>query len=93
MEIQQVEGPDRGKFFIENNGNRLASLVYFKENGHFIIEHTEVDKTLRGRNIGRELVRKTVEYARTKGMKVMPVCPFAKVLFAKKPDWSDVLAS
>ncbi|RYZ46555.1 MAG: GNAT family N-acetyltransferase, partial [Chitinophagaceae bacterium] len=33
----------------------------------------------------------TVEYARMHGMKVSPVCPFAKAVFDKKPDFGDVL--
>jgi predicted GNAT family acetyltransferase len=79
-------------FFIEDEGEIVAEIVYAKSGENsLIIEHTEVDEELQGRNIGYELVHRTVEYARTHGMKVSPVCPFAKAVFDKKPDWADVL--
>lgn len=92
MEVQHKEGPDRGKFFIERDGERLAALVYYKDGDTITIEHTEVDKAFRGQNLGYELVHRTAEYAREKGWKVSPVCPFAKAMFQKHPEWQDLLA-
>lgn len=93
MNIQHKEGGNRGAFFIADEGKIVAEIVYAKSGGNvLIIEHTEVDERLRDRNIGYELVHKTADYARQQGMKVSPVCPFAKAVFDKKPDWADLLA-
>jgi len=92
MKIQHKEGPHRGLFFIEDEGETRAEIVYSKNENTLIIEHTEVDDDLRGQNIGYELVHKTIDFARLHGMKVSPVCPFAKAVIDKKPEWQDVLA-
>ena len=93
MIIQHKEGKNRGMFFIEEEGEVVAEIVYANGGENtIIIEHTEVDDSLRGQNIGYELVHKTVEFARSKGLKVSPVCLFAKAVFDKKPDFGDVLA-
>lgn len=93
MLIQHKEGKTRGMFFIEEEGEVIAELVYASGGDNtIIIEHTEVDEQLRGQNIGYELVHRTVEFARNKGLKISPVCPFAKAVFDKKPDFQDVLA-
>ena len=92
MEIQHKEGGSRGKFFIEAEGKRVAAIVYEINNDTLVIEHTEVDPSLRGKNIGRQLVQQVVDEARKENKKVSPVCPFAKALFEKVPDWQDVLA-
>jgi predicted GNAT family acetyltransferase len=92
MDIQHKEGQQRGNFFIENDGKRVALLSYDKtDDGTIVIEHTEVDKSLRGKNIGYELVHRTVEFARSNGLKVSPVCPFAKAVFEKQPEFKDVM--
>lgn len=92
MTIQHKEGENRGVFFITGEEEVLAQLAYtVSSDNTMIIEHTEVDQELRGQNVGYELVHKTVEYARMHGMKVSPVCPFAKAVFDKKPDFGDVL--
>ena len=92
MTIQHKEGENRGLFFIVDEDEVLAQIVYtVSSDNTMIIEHTEVDDALRGKNIGYELVHKTVDYARMHGMKVTPVCPFAKAVFDKKPEFGDVL--
>ncbi|HET7897259.1 MAG TPA: GNAT family N-acetyltransferase [Flavisolibacter sp.] len=93
MIIQHRENPHRGIFFVEDEGEMLAEIVYTtRSDNTLIIEHTDVDDDLRGQNIGYELVHKTVDYARMHGMKISPVCPFAKAIFDKKADWQDMLA-
>jgi predicted GNAT family acetyltransferase len=56
-----------------------------------IIEHTEVDDKLRGKNVGNQLVQYMVDYARTNNIKVIPLCPFTHSVFKKKPEYADVL--
>ncbi|HVF97421.1 MAG TPA: GNAT family N-acetyltransferase [Flavisolibacter sp.] len=92
MHIQHKDEQNRGMFFIEEDGSRVAALMYASGGeGTIIIEHTEVDEALQGRNIGFELVHKTVEFARTQGLKISPVCRFAKAVFDKRADFKDVL--
>lgn len=93
MKIQHKEGSNRGMFFITTDDETVAEIVYSKGGDKtLIIEHTEVAEDLRDQNIGYELVHKTADYARKHGLKISPVCPFAKAVFDKKPEWKDLLA-
>jgi predicted GNAT family acetyltransferase len=56
-----------------------------------IIEHTEVSEELKGQNIGFQLVKTAVEFARANGIKIIPLCPFANSVFKRKPEFADVL--
>ena len=93
MLIQHREEGKKGIYFIEDDGNVLAEIVYANVNDDqlLIIEHTEVDDELKGKNIGYELVNTVVEHARMHGQKVAPICSFAKAIFDKKPELQDVL--
>jgi uncharacterized protein len=92
MEIHQKNNAKTGMFFIEQEGEKVAELVYsWKGNDKLIIEHTGVDDILKGKGAGKELVAKTVEFAREKGIKIVPVCSFAKSVFAKTKEYEDVL--
>jgi len=92
MIIQHKESGKRGMFYIEDGDEIIAEIVYGDggEN-RIIIEHTEVDERLKGKNIGFELVHKTVEHARLHGLKISLVCTFAKAVFDKRADFKDVL--
>lgn len=93
MTIQHKEMQDEGMFFIAENNDVVAEIVYSKSGDNtLVIEHTEVAKPLRGHDIGYELVHRTVEFARMHGLKISPLCPFAKAVFERKADYQDVLA-
>lgn len=92
MDIQHVSDDKKGTFFIEEDGQRVAEMVYSKAGETLlIIEHTEVNETLKGKGAGKQLVFQGVAYARAMGLRIMPLCPFAKLIFEKYPELRDVL--
>ena len=96
MEEITVEHRDDGKkgaFYYAPGGRVLAEMVYvYGGPDKIIIDHTEVDESLKGQGIGRKLQEKLVEDVRARGIKVIPLCPFAKVTFQRVKEWQDVLA-
>jgi predicted GNAT family acetyltransferase len=93
MEIQRDEHGRRGAFYIEKDGEWVAEMSYIKQgSGAIIIDHTEVDKSLRGQGIGQKLVRAAVDYARANNLKVRARCRYARISLEENPDYSDVLA-
>ncbi len=93
MLIQHRQVESRGLFFVGKEGVIEAELVYhLKANGDMVIEHTEVSEALEGKGVGKKLVETAVEYARTQGIKIIPLCPYANALFKITPEWNDVLA-
>jgi predicted GNAT family acetyltransferase len=91
MEIKHVEKGDRGGFVIREEGKRLAEMTYVNagETG-FIIDHTEVDESLRGQKVGDKLLAAAVNYAREKGLKIFATCPFALRKLNDNPEYTDV---
>jgi predicted GNAT family acetyltransferase len=92
MEIQMETNGSKGAFFIEKDGQRLAAMEFtMAGDDKMIIDHTEVDETLKGRGAGRKLLNRLVEYVREQEIKVIPLCPFAHSVFKKDPEIRDVL--
>ena len=91
--IEHQESGAKGAFYVENDGRRLAEMTYSRTNATLVIvDHTEVDGALGGQGVGRALLGALVQWARSTGTKVMPLCPFAKAQFDKEPSLRDVLA-
>jgi len=92
MIIQHEEKGEDGSFFIEESNERVAEIVYtITRRNTLVIQHTEVDKELQGKNVGFDLVERVVEYARKKEMKILPQCSFARAIFQRETKFSDVL--
>jgi predicted GNAT family acetyltransferase len=93
LSIAHEESGHRGAFYYEQDGKRLAEMTYSRANAALvIIDHTEVDASLGGKGVGRQLLDAAVKWARATHTKVMATCPFAKAQFEKDPSIRDVLA-
>jgi len=93
MVIQHKQLHGKGMFYVGQDGAILAEMVYTMTTPtKMTIEHTEVDDSLAGKGVGKQLVFTAVEYARTHNIKIVPLCPFAKSVFDKVAEWHDVLA-
>lgn len=78
MLIKHKQDGNKGAFNIEESGKLMAEMTYSRTGTDLmIIDHTEVADELRGKNIGYQLVKTAVEYARTNHIKILPLCPFA----------------
>jgi hypothetical protein len=92
MEILQEDNGKKGKFYIALNDIKEAEMTYtWAGSDCIIIDHTEVYEALKGKNAGKQMVMKAVEFAREKGIKIIPLCPFANSIFKKNPEIMDVL--
>ncbi len=91
-DVRHERSGHRGAFFVERDGERLAVMSYTVAGTRVIIDHTDVDERLRGTGAGRMLVQAAVAWARKENARLMPLCPFAKSVFDKTPEYHDVLA-
>lgn len=90
MEIEIKQGVN--KFFVGEEDHPLALVTYSPVKGKksWILDHTFVDPSLRGQQLGNKLVAKVVALAREKGYKIVPLCSFAVYEFQRKPEYADI---
>ena len=90
MEI--LEG--HNKFYVNDaEGNQVAEIVLDTSvRERSIIEHTDVDPSLKGQGMGKQLVAKVVEKMRGENRKIIPLCPFAKHEFDNTREYDDIRA-
>ena len=92
MKIQHEEHGKKGAFYIERDDEWVAEMAYTREGTRkIVIEHTEVDESLRGEGVGEKLVEEAVKYARKNNLLIKPTCPFVKSVLEKDEDYEDVL--
>ena len=91
-EVQLRIYDNKGAYYIEIEGIQEAMMTFvYAGEDKIIIDHTEVNPGNEGKGFGKKMVTKAVEFAREKGIKILPLCPFAKSVFDKTPEFRDVL--
>ena len=80
------EGDGRRGRFVSYVDGEFAGEMSFVWAGasKFIIDHTGVEPRFGGRGIGRGMVLRAVEFAREKQVRILPLCPFAKMIFDRE---------
>ncbi len=69
----------------------VGESTFSKSEKLWIIDHTVIENDYGGQGISRKLIAELVEQARKNNVKIMPLCPFAKKEFEKRPEYSDVI--
>lgn len=92
MNIQHETTERGGRFFISEAGKDIAEMAYvWAGTERIVITHTEVDPSLEGKGVAKDLVASGVAFAREKGIHIQPVCPYAKHIMERTPEYADVL--
>lgn len=90
---QEQETDNRhGRFILTEEGVFAGELTYtWAGDSKFIIDHTGVETAFEGKGYAKQLVLKAVDFARKEGVKIIPLCPYAKSYFEKTTEIHDVL--
>lgn len=89
MEIKE----EKSRFALLNDEGVEIGEMTWSDAGEeiMIIDHTFVDSTYRGQHLAEKLVAAGVDKARRDNKKIIPLCPYAKKEFDRKPEYGDVL--
>jgi hypothetical protein len=92
---QLIFGKNKDRFYMgESEDKALAEVTFKKHKDNIIIlDHTYVNRSLRGKGMGKILVDRVVAYARENKLKIIPTCPFAKDIMEMSEAYRDVLVS
>ena len=92
VDIKREDSDSKGRYVIRAPDGVEAEMTFSKVGKDtIIIDHTGVPDAFRGQGVGLKLVTRAVEDARKAGIKIIPLCPFAKAQFDRHKDWADVL--
>ncbi len=83
--------PDGLGFYANCDGKHVGEITFVRVGiDKLIIDHTDVSENYRNENIGINLLRQVVDLARNQNRKIITMCPFAKAMFCKYPEFDDV---
>ena len=86
----EFEG-DNNRSAAYKNGKLIGECEFEDSGNRWVITHTGVRDAYEGKGIARKLVLKVIDAARAKGVKILPVCSYAKKLMTGKEEFQDVM--
>ena len=85
--VRQNDALSRFELDVEGD---IAFASYRLADRVVAITYVEVPRSLRQRGVGSRLMLGVLEAARVQGLKVRPLCSFARFVVAQHPEFHDV---
>ena len=76
----------QSRYEIRIDGEVGGFVQYRLGCGTITLYHTEIKPEFEGRGLGSELARETLADVRTRGLEVVPLCPFIAAYICRHPD-------
>lgn len=86
------ENAEKQRFEADLGDGSFGLVQYKLFPGKIAFVHTEVPPAHEGQGVGSALVRFALNFARDRGLKVVPICPFFAAFIKNHPDVQDLLA-
>ncbi len=91
MDIVFADAPDRSRYELRA-GDELVGLIDYRLAGDVItLVHTEVPEAFGGQGYAARLARGALDDARSRGLRVVPSCPYVAAYVDKHPDYADLV--
>lgn len=90
--FKHINDSKEGRFVVEVDRKEAGYIQYkWMENGNINANGTLVYDEYREHRLGMPLFDKLIEFAREKGIKIYPTCPFVVKVFSRRPELNDLL--
>ncbi len=86
--LQTTINNDENRFEIRI-GDDVALIEYLIQGHTITMTHTEVPVAFEGKGVAGKLAKFALDWAKTEGYKVNPLCPYVKGYIAKNPEYEE----
>ncbi len=86
------DDPKQLRYEILRDDRVLGEIRYALQPDAIVLLHTEVEAAAEGQGVGSRLVAGALDDIRSRGLHVVPVCPFVTAYLRRHPEQRDLVA-
>lgn len=90
-DLKVTNEPDAGRYSISVDGELAGFTQYRERPGGLAFVHTEIDDRFEGQGLGSRLISFALDDARSRGLAVLPFCPFVKSYIQRHREYADLV--
>lgn len=88
-----VDVPEANRYELRLDGRLIGLAAYHRRGNRIAFTHTEVDESCQGRGLGGRLAAAALDDAASKGLQVVPLCPFIAHYIDQHPGYEPIVTS
>lgn len=92
MDLKVEDATERSRYEVSVDGKAVGfSAYHLIEDGVLALPHVEVDRAFEGQGVASALMRESLDDVRRRGLKIVPICPFAQAFLERNPEYGDLV--
>lgn len=91
MATEVTDNPGEHRYEIRTDGDLAGFVAYRERPKGLALTHTKIDDAFEGHGLGSKLVAATLDDLRSRGIEVLPVCPFVRSYIERHPEYVDLV--
>ena len=90
-ELTITDNRAASRYEVALGGQRAGYSTYEEEPGRVTFIHTVVRPTFEGRGIGSRLAKFALDDVRSRGLRIVPVCPFVRAYLRGHSEYDSIV--
>ncbi|MEA2178874.1 MAG: uncharacterized protein QOF29_3018 [bacterium] len=91
MDLRVADAPDEERY-VASAGDEVVGFAEYRMRPELIaFVHTEVDGCTKGQGVGSKLIGFALDDARSRGLAVLPFCPFVNGYIERHREYADLV--
>jgi len=91
-EPRLVDNAEEQRYELWVGEARAGVIEYQTKPGVVALIHTEIDAEFEGHGLGTKLIAAALADIRSRGLQLVPICPFVRAYLRKHPEERDLVA-
>jgi predicted GNAT family acetyltransferase len=85
------DNPEDLRYELVVDGEVVGEILYRRYPDRIVLVHTEISPSLEGQGLAGRLVHDALDDIRTRGLRVVPICPFVRGYLRRHPEYEDLV--
>jgi predicted GNAT family acetyltransferase len=92
-EIEVRDNRQLHRFELLVDGSPAGLAAYRLRDDAIVVTHSEINREFRGQGLGNELASRTLDLIRSRGDKIVPLCPFFAKYVEEHDSYDDIVVA
>jgi predicted GNAT family acetyltransferase len=92
VDIEFADAPERHRYELRTADELIGIVTYHVADDVITLIHTEVGSAHSGHGYAATLARGALDDARSRGLRVVPSCPYVASYIEKHPEYADLVS-
>lgn len=91
MTARVTDNKELGRYELRDGDDIVGFTEYHFHGDEMAFLHTQIKPEFEGHGFASRLIRAALDDARTRGLTVLPYCPFVRDWMSRHPDYQDLV--